>query len=144
MNLMKRLRHLSEKLDSHRAYGKTTMLVKAAKEIDAVLLVASTEEANRLFRTYKVVAKSMDINTDGLLGPFLIDNHAVSRMFTRAADKIEALEEENNKLKEKLGLPTNVMDKPDKRKDYVEILNTDLSSNDPIKKKPFGFEFGDY
>lgn len=94
MNLLKRLRHIAEKLDQPRQYGKTTLLAKAAKEIDAVLLVATSDEATHIQRTHGITSKMVDLNLENLSGPFLIDNHAVVRLFKRAADKIEDLEKE--------------------------------------------------
>lgn len=103
MNLKSRLRHLAEKLGEPRQYGKTTLLAKAAKEIDAVLLVYKPDEATHIQRHHNIVSKTVDINLTDLAGPFLIDNHAVSRMFIRAADQIDTLETEVKRLTEEIG-----------------------------------------
>lgn len=138
MNLLKRLKHLAEKLDSNRAYGKTTMLVKAAKELDAVFIVASNNEVTYLQRKFQVAAKNMDTNMDGMAGPFLIDNHAVSRMFERAADKIEDLEKQNEALKKQL---VDLGHTPRKPPSIDELSAPNLNMNQKTKT---GFDFSDY
>lgn len=91
MNLKNRLRHLAQKLDASRAYGKTTLLTKVAKELNAVFIVHNNDDVRRLSQP-SLTVKSMDMNMEGFFGPFIMDHHAVSRMFNRAADKIESLE----------------------------------------------------
>jgi len=144
MNIAKRLRHLSEKLDGNRAYGKTTMLAKAAQELGAILLVASTGEATHLQRKFRgLTSKTFEINLEGFTGPFMIDNHAASVMFLKAADKIDALELEVQQLREKLGLPTNIKEKDAKESGSLQNIFFEEETKTK-KKKSFGWEFGDY
>ena len=107
MNLKNRLLHLAHKLDEDRQTGKTTMLAKAAKETNGILLAHNFDFAKHLERNYGIVSKSVEINLEGFFGPFFIDNHAVSRLFHSAASKIETLEarlEKAEKLLERVAL----------------------------------------
>lgn len=92
MNLKNRLIHLAQKLDEDRQTGKTTMLAKAAKETNGILLAHDFDYAKKLERQFGIVAKSVELNLEGFFGPFFIDNHANAKMFHSAANKIEKLE----------------------------------------------------
>lgn len=102
MNLKDRLRHLAAKSSETRMYGKTTLLAKVAKELGGMILGANHTHARLLSRTFGVPAKSVDLNLEGFSGPFIFDHFALESLFERAADKIEALEKENEELKKQL------------------------------------------
>jgi hypothetical protein len=122
MNLKKRLRHIADIINNPRAYGKTSLLSKITKELDGVLIVHNTDEVTRL-RRLGVTAKSMDTNFDGLSGPFFIDNQAVMRLLTRAAEKIEALEVEIEFLKKEVSdlSPVIGLEKRSQRVSYEDF-----------------------
>lgn len=93
MNLIDRLRHLSEKLSySDRQTGRTTLLAKAAKNLNGVLLCHDFEFAKAVGHEHDVVTKSTEVNLHGLMGPFFIDHHAVANLFDRAASELAAKE----------------------------------------------------
>lgn len=58
--------------------GKTTAICKAAKEIDALVITHSAQEAKRLKKEFGVRAISFDSEMRGRSGPILVDTHAVS------------------------------------------------------------------
>lgn len=102
MNLRTRLQMVARVLSYDRMTGKTTLICRAAKELDGVVLAATFDQVNLLQRNHGVVSKSIDTNLDGLSGPFFIDHYAASRLLTRAADHIETLEKSNDQLKKEL------------------------------------------
>jgi hypothetical protein len=102
MNLRTRLQTIAHALSADRMTGKTTLLCRAAKELDAVVLAATFDQVNHLQRNHGVVAKSIDTNLQGLNGPFFIDHYATSKLLIRAADHIETLEKSNEKLQQEI------------------------------------------
>lgn len=102
MNLKKRLRHLAIKSGKLRQYGKTTLVAKACKELQGVLIAASKEEAKDFERKFNVVSKSYDVNLEGLEGPFLFDHHAIEKILEKAYNKIDFLEQEIKTKEERI------------------------------------------
>jgi hypothetical protein len=100
MNLKKRLQHLADMSSRDRRTGRTTLIMKVAKDMNALVLAANHEHALHLQRNHGVNAKSIDTNLEGLMGPFIFDHYAVERLLQRAADKIESLEKEIEEMKE--------------------------------------------
>lgn len=101
MNLIDRFRHLSEKLShSDRGTGRTTLLAKAVKDLNGVLLCHDFKFAKVLEHEHGVVTKSTEVNLHGLMGPFFIDHHAVACLFDRAATELSAKEFTITKLTE--------------------------------------------
>jgi hypothetical protein len=98
MNIKKRLIHLAQMSGKDRRLGRTTMLMKAAKELDAIVLAASLDHADLLKREHGVVAKSMEVNLEGFSGPFIFDHFAIETILIKAANKIEELEKEVARL----------------------------------------------
>ena len=104
MKLSKRLRHLADKLTNEdRGMGKTSLIAKAAKDLNGVILCHNFEFAKTVGHEHDVVAKSIEVNLDtkDLMGPYFIDHHAVAVLFEKAANRIEELEaqiKESNKL----------------------------------------------
>lgn len=105
MNLKNRLLHLAHLSTQDRQTGRTTLVARAAKELDGIVIAHNHDDAKRIERQYGVTARSMDMNLFGFNGPFFIDHHAVERLFVRAAEKIQDLENENGKLKELAYVP---------------------------------------
>lgn len=103
MNLKDRLEHLAIASGDPRQYGKTTLLCKVAKELDAVVIAANFDHVNHLQRTHKVVAKSIDTNMQGLKGPFLFDHFAIETLLFRAANHIDKVEKERDELSKENG-----------------------------------------
>lgn len=111
MNLKDRLNHIAHMLGASRRYGKTTLIAKACKDVDGILLCASHDQARAIRREHEVHTESIDKNLQGLRGPFFIDHFAVERLLQRASDKIENLEEEIRGLQnEKQNLEYDVID----------------------------------
>lgn len=102
MNIKKRLIHLAEYSGKDRRLGRTPLLMKVAKDLDAVVIAANVDQAKMLERQFGVVAKSVEINLEGLSGPFIFDHFAVETMFLKAANKIEVVEKENQELKDEV------------------------------------------
>lgn len=94
MNIKNRLRHISHAVNLGRRYGKTTLIARAAKELDGIVLSANFREAKRIEHAHQVTSKSYETNLSGLNGPFFIDHDALSQLLEKAALKIEALEKE--------------------------------------------------
>ena len=99
MNLKKRLRHLAQASAAGRMFGKTTTLAKATKELGGVMLTHTHKQALDIKHKFGVEARSMEVNLDGLMGPFIFDHYAIESLLENAANKIEALEKENAELK---------------------------------------------
>ncbi len=93
MNIKKRLRHLAQKSAQDRAMGRTTVIARAAKEIGATV-IARNVQAIKYIEGHGVVARSMETNLEGLIGPFLFDHSAVEGLLEMAANKIEELEKQ--------------------------------------------------
>lgn len=105
MNLKKRLRHLADKAMATKDYGKSETLIKACKDLDGTWIAASPEAANHTQKTHDVISLNIERNLEGVRGPFFFDHKAIAKMFRRAADKIEQLEEqatENEMLKKRV------------------------------------------
>lgn len=103
MNIKKRLRHLSKISAKDRATGRTTLTARAAKEINATV-IARNMQSIKYIESHGVVAKSMETNLEGLIGPFLFDHSAVEGLLEMAANKIQALEDRINELENALHL----------------------------------------
>ncbi len=103
MNLKKRLRHLSDlNVRDKRAEVEDTKrvtIINAAKNSGGLLITSSLHEAKTLERAFGVTARSMDINLEGFSGPFFFDPQAIEDILVRAANKIEALENELKQLR---------------------------------------------
>ena len=97
MNLKDRLEHLAIASGDPRQYGKTTLLCKVAKELDAVVIAANFDHVNHLQRTHKVVAKSIDTNMQGLKGPFLFDHFAIETLLSCRESLIKSKGKRNYK-----------------------------------------------
>jgi hypothetical protein len=111
MNIKNKLNHISIALGSARRMGKTTLIAKACKDLDGIMLGANHQHAKMLEYEHGVTAKSIDMNLQGFRGPFFIDHYAMERLLQRAVSKIEALEEENKALQtEKENLEYKVME----------------------------------
>lgn len=97
MNLKDRLYHLARMSakPENRMSGRSTLIGKAAQELAGVLVAATHAHATMLSRKFKGIAvRSIDTNLEGFSGPLFFDHFALECMFTRAAEKIEALEKE--------------------------------------------------
>lgn len=99
MNIKKRLRHLAEYTGRERQFGRTTLLARLVKETNGVLLTHNTDFATQLQRKFGITAKSMEVNLEGLTGPFFFDHFALETMLLKAANKIEELERQIEELK---------------------------------------------
>lgn len=102
MNLSDRLRSLAHLLSKNRYVGYTTLNAKNAIETGGIVITHNFDHAREIERQFKVVAKSADVNLEGQSGPFWMDHFAVASLFNRAANKIEMVQEENEKLIEKI------------------------------------------
>lgn len=104
MNLQKRLEHIAYLSSKDRAFGKTSMIVKAAKETGGIVIAATHAEAKEIERKFGVTSRSIEINLDGFTGPFFVDHHAMEKILLNASAKIGVLESElaasNEKHKE--------------------------------------------
>lgn len=98
MNLKSRLRHLAEVSEKDRRLGRTSEIARIARENSGVVLAADFEQARNIQRAHGVTSKSVDVNLEGLMGPFFFDHHATERLLKRAADRIEELESERDEL----------------------------------------------
>lgn len=105
MNVKKRLEHIAIKLIEPRRMGTTTALVKAAKDIDAIVLAANIEHAKQINHQFDIVSKSISTNLDGLCGPFILDHYATSELLMSAVRKIEQLENKIEELNAYLNFP---------------------------------------
>lgn len=99
MNVKGRLEHIAIALGAGRRLGKTTLIAKACKDLDGVLLGANVEHAKHLERQYQLKCKSIKTNLQGIRGPFFIDHYATEELLYSAVRKIEELERENKELK---------------------------------------------
>jgi hypothetical protein len=99
MNLKKRLEHIAGALDFNRRYGKTSLIAKACRDLNGIMLAATFDQAKNIARSHDVEAKSIEMNLDGYRGPFFIDHHAASVLLQKAANKISELEREIDELK---------------------------------------------
>jgi hypothetical protein len=82
--------------------GKTTAICKAAKEINATVLVHSVGEARRVEMEHDVKARSINEEIRGSRGPYLIDTHAVSFMAIQFNRCILNLQSQLKKAEEKI------------------------------------------
>ena len=98
MNIKDRLIHLATVLVKDRMLGRTTLNAKMAKESGGMVIAADFKEAKRIEEVHGVPTRSMETNLEGYSAPFYMDHHATSRMFIKAATKIENLENEQKKL----------------------------------------------
>lgn len=120
MNIKDRLLHISNLNNKYRGHGLTTEMVKAAKDLHAIYLVHSFDEATRLTRLHKgLTVKSIDINLEGFAGPFILDHHAADILMGRAANKIEQLERINNDQQVALAASQNRIDNMQKEVEFV-------------------------
>lgn len=101
MNIKNRLRHIAEASAHGRRLGKTTVIAKAAKELDGLLLGANHKHALDLKHDHGIEARSMEMNLHGFRGPFFLDHYALETLLFKAANKIETLEEKIKELEEK-------------------------------------------
>jgi hypothetical protein len=99
MNIKERLKHLAIISAKDIQCGKTQALVGAAKELGAIFLTATHKEAKFIQNKYKIDARSVEINLEGFVGPFIFDHRAVEYILERAYVKINSLEKENENLK---------------------------------------------
>ena len=88
MNLKNRLRHIANASMRDRQYGKTTLLAKITKELDGVLLCRNHQTAKDISHLHDVTTKSMEVNLDGLNGPFFMDHYALEELLIKASNKI--------------------------------------------------------
>jgi len=102
MNVKDRLLHIVEMHQRDRQVGRSTYNAKLAKENGGLVLAADHKHAKWIERNLGVTAKSIEVNLHGFSGPFFIDHYAVDKLLLSAARKIEALEQENERLKEKI------------------------------------------
>lgn len=102
MNVKGRLLHIVEAHQRDRQVGRSTYNAKLAKENGGIVLAADHQHAKWIERNLGVPARSIETNLHGYSGPFFIDHFAVDKLLISAARKIEALEEENEKLKQKI------------------------------------------
>ena len=102
MNLRQRLIHLADKSEADRDTGRTTLLAKATKELNGLLIAENFGMATFLQRKYGVASRAMELNLDGYSGPIFFDHHAIESILRKAANKISELELENVWLKEQL------------------------------------------
>jgi hypothetical protein len=100
VNLKERLRHLAFTSANDRRFGRTTLVAKLVKEADGVMLAHNHDYARDLQRKFGVTAKSIDLNLQGINGPFFFDHFAIETLLLRAANKIEEVEKENEELKQ--------------------------------------------
>jgi hypothetical protein len=116
MNVAKRLRHLAEISGKDRRLGKTTLIAKAAKELDGILLTNSFSQATLFEENFGVVSKCVYQNLDLYNGPFFFDHCAVELLLLQAAKKIEDVEKEltlaNNKIESLKEILTKVVVSP--------------------------------
>ena len=111
MNVKKRLQHVAQALGFCRQVGKSTLVAKACKDLDGILLCADSHQANQMKHQHGVNTASVQVNLQGYTGPFFIDHYAVEQLLYSAARKIEDLERELLELKNKnQGLEHAVVD----------------------------------
>jgi hypothetical protein len=102
MNIKGRLEHIAHISMKDRAMGRTTMIAKAAEATGGIVIARTHDQAKWIERTYKVPARSMELNLDGFSGPFFLDHHATEALLLKAANKIEEVEKERDALQAKL------------------------------------------
>jgi hypothetical protein len=71
--------------------GKTYQVAQACSNIGATMICANEQEAKRVAETYGIKTMSLHKNFEGMTGPFLIDNHAVSSLLWAAETEISSL-----------------------------------------------------
>lgn len=126
MNIKKRLRHLAEYTGRDRQFGRTTLLAKLVKDTNGVLLTHNTDFATQLQRKFGITAKSMEINLEGLTGPFFFDHFALETVLLKAANKIEELEKQIEELK-----GGDSMRKKIELKDSVQDIAVKMAEGNP-------------
>ena len=100
MNIRKRLEHLATLSGKDRHTGRTARACRDAIEMQGILIAANLAQVKLLEKMAPcVVAKSMEVNLDGYSGPFVFDHFAVETLLMKAANKIAALEKENEALR---------------------------------------------
>lgn len=102
MNVVKRLRHLAGKSSSDRQLGKSTLIAKAAKELNGIFLVHDFKLTKIFEKSYGVVTRCAFENLEGYNGPFFFDHLVVETLFLQAASKIESAEQELESSKERI------------------------------------------
>lgn len=94
MNIKNRLRHLASLSTKDRATGRTTRLIEMAMSIGGIFITHNQDAADFAQRKHKgLVARSIETNLEGYSGPFVFDHFAVENMFSKAAQKIDNLEQ---------------------------------------------------
>jgi hypothetical protein len=106
MNLKKRLRHLADlnRIDRENKIDDTkrVSIIHAAKNNGGLFISTSIEEAKKVERHFGFPVRSYDVNLEGYAGPFYFDPEAIEDILTKAANKIELLEQELKMAKEEL------------------------------------------
>lgn len=157
MNIRDRLIHLAHKVSlNDRQTGRTTLLAKACKDMNGVYICHNFEFAKKVKHDHTgLVTKSMEVNLDGLMGPFIMDHAAVGEMFLKAASsisqkemKITTLEQENKGLKSLSSQLAERLDVSDKnlqsaltevkrKRNQIEALQEKLEKIKSFVKKEF-------
>lgn len=111
---------------SARRSGKTTAICKAAKEIGAIVICHSKQEANRVAREHQVKTVHLNSEIRGMTEPFLIDTYAYVETLSSFHTQLEQLQEQLKRLdKERLEwkrLAKSWMDNFDQIKNKYEPL----------------------
>lgn len=111
MNVKKRLEHVATALGAARRVGKSTLVARACKDLDGVLLCANNEQATLLKHQHGVNTRSVQTNLQGIMGPFFIDHYATEQLLNSGARKIEELEATIKELESKnMGLEHAIVD----------------------------------
>lgn len=109
-----------------RRMGKTTAICKAAKEIDATVLVRTAREAERVNAEFGVKARAYQAGLFGKQGPFLVDTDVVSIYAMQKADQIETLQKKLNKAKRIIELAANIGTSWQNGDKYYEVTDEDV------------------
>jgi len=87
-----------------RGCGKTTVTCKAAKEINAAVLVRNHREAKRIKALFGIEAYPYNAELQGKQGPFLVDPDAVACYAMEKRNEIEKLYNEIATLQKQLSM----------------------------------------
>lgn len=85
-----------------RQAGKTYELATMCKRQDWTLICQTQGYAKEVEKEYGCKTLSRGHNLMGQTGPFVYDHHAMSQILYQGAWRVNALEHENNKLKNTL------------------------------------------
>ena len=124
MNLKARLRHLSQKSQELRQYGKTTLLAKITKELDGVLLCRTHKQATEMKKAHGVNAISFEKNLEGIRGPFFFDHYTLETLLDKAANKIDTLENDNFFLANERNGLKRLLEQANKEIDRLRAMKT--------------------